>query len=171
MMAMKFSFFQTFAVALLAALFSLPACGISAKTPKEKEAEAQTIRKMLDKRSFQIDVNYMIPQRGEAQSVSSFSLAVDGSSIVSQLPYAGQAWSVPYGGGKGLNFEGKIDSYEDKGSLKDGRTIVIGVKNDEDSYVYTLNVYDNGTVYIHVACRNRDSISYNGNIRFESPKE
>ena len=171
MMSMKFSFFRSFAVALLAALFSLPACGISAKTPKEKEAEARTIRKMLDERSYQIDVNYMIPQRGVAQSVSSFSLAVDGSSIVSQLPYAGQAWTIPYGGGKGLNFEGKIDSYEDKGSLKDGRTIVIGVKNDEDSYVYTLTVYDNGTVYIHVACRNRDSINFSGNICLESPKE
>lgn len=170
-MSMKFSFFRSFAVALLAALFSLPACGISAQTPEEKEADAQTIRKMLDKRSYQIDVNYMIPQRGEAQSVSSFSLTVDGSTIVSQLPYAGQAWSIPYGGGKGLNFKGKIDSYEDKGSLKDGRTIVLGVKNDEDSYVYTLNVYDNGTVYIHVACHNRDSISFNGYICLESPKE
>ena len=168
---MKFSFFRSFAVALLAALFSLLACGISAQTPEEKEADARTIQKMLDKRSFQIDVNYMIPQRGEAQSVSSYSIAVDGSSIVSQLPYAGQAWTIPYGGGKGLNFEGKIDSYEDKGSLKDGRTIVIGVKNDEDSYVYTLTVYDNGTVYIHVACRNRDSINYTGNFCLETPKE
>ena len=168
---MKFSFFRGFVVALLAALFSLSACGVSAQTPEEKAADARTIRKMLDKRSYQIDVNYMIPQRGEAQSVSSFSLTVDGSSIDSQLPYAGQAWSLPYGGGKGLNFKGEIDSYEDKGSLKDGRTIVLGVKNDEDSYVYTLTVYDNGTVYINVSCRNRDSISYNGNICFESPKE
>ena len=170
-MSMKFSFFRNFAVALLAALFSVSACGISAQTPEEKEADAQTIRKMLDKRSYQIDVNYMIPQRGEAQAVSSYSITVDGSTIVSQLPYAGQAWSIPYGGGKGLNFKGEIDSYEDKGFQKDCRTIVLGVKNDEDSYVYTLNVYDNGTVYIHVACRNRDSISFNGNFCLETPKE
>ncbi len=126
---------------------------------------------MLDKRSYQIDVNYMIPHRGEAQTVSSYSITVDGSTIVSQLPYVGQAWSIPYGGGTGLNFKGNIDSYEDKGFQKDCRTIVLGVKNDEDSYVYTLNVYDNGTVYINVSCRNRDSINYNGKFCLASPQE
>ena len=70
----------------------------------------------------------------------------------------------PYGGGKGLTFKDKIESYTDSGWVKDKRTIVVKVKNEEDSYIYTLEVFDNGTASVRVTSRNRDEISYMGRL-------
>ena len=153
----------------------LAGCGISKQTPQEKSAEeartAQAIQQMLQERSFQIDVYYMIPLRGGSKSVNSYSITVDGSTINSHLPYVGDARSIPYGGGKGLTFKDDIDSYVDKGVKKDCHTIVIKVKNEEDTYVYTLGIYDNGEVSINVNSRNRDNISYLGRIVMDYKKE
>ena len=74
---------------------------------------------------------------------------------------------VPYGGGKGLNFQEKIASYSDSGSSSEKRTIKIGVKNEEDSYIYTLTVFDSGDADLFVHCVNRDDITYRGALKIE----
>ena len=158
----------------LLAIAVLVSCGTTSQTPQQKSAAeartAQSIQKMLDERSFQIDVYYMIPLRGGSKSVTTYSITVDGSTIDSHLPYLGDAQNIPYGGGKGLNFKEEIASYSDQGVKKDCHTIVINVKNEEDSYVYTLGIFDNGEVSIHVNSRNRDDISYLGRIVMDYKK-
>lgn len=150
------------------ALAIVSACGVSQQTAQRRVAEqnkvTQTVRQKLDGRAYQIDINYMVPLRGGAKAVSNYSVAVDESTIDSHLPYVGEARSVPYGGGKGLTFKDKIESYTDSGWVKDKRTIVVKVKNEEDSYIYTLEVFDNGTASVRVSSRNRDEISYMGRL-------
>lgn len=145
------------------------ACGITRKTPQEKEAEARRVQEMLDSRSYTIDIDYMIPLRGSGKPVSVHSLKVSGDTLKSHLPYFGEARMVPYGGGKGLNFEEKISSYTDSKASSEKRTITIAVKNEEDSYIFTLTVYDSGDADIHVHCGNRDDISYHGSLKAEKP--
>ena len=163
-----------YSIFALLALAVFVSCGITRQTPQEKSAAeartAQSIQKMLDERSYQIDVYYMIPMRGGSKSVTTYSITVDGSVIDSHLPYMGDAHNIPYGGGKGLNFNEEIASYEDQGVKKDCHTIVINVKNEEDTYVYTLGIFDNGEVSIHVNSRNRDDISYLGRIVMDYKK-
>lgn len=153
------------------ALAIVSACGVSQQTAQRRVAEqnkvTQTVRQKLDGRAYQIDINYMVPLRGGAKAVSNYSVAVDESTIDSHLPYVGEARSVPYGGGKGLTFKDKIESYTDSGWVKDKRTIVVKVKNEEDSYIYTLEVFDNGTASVRVSSRNRDEISYMGRLIME----
>ena len=50
--------------------------------------------------------------------------------------------------------------------IKDKRHIEIEVKNDEDTYIYTLEVFDNGSSSIDVLARHRDRISYTGDMEF-----
>lgn len=161
-------------ILILLATALLVSCGTTRQTPQEKSAAeartAQSIQKMLDDRSFQIDVYYMIPLRGGSKSVTTYSITVDGSTIDSHLPYQGDAQNIPYGGGKGLNFKEEIASYTDQGVKKDCHTIVINVKNEEDTYVYTLGIFDNGEVSINVNSRNRDNISYLGRIVMDYKK-
>ncbi|MBO4360004.1 MAG: DUF4251 domain-containing protein [Eubacteriaceae bacterium] len=136
-----------------------------------EEVKARAVQEMLDERSYQIDINYMIPLRASPRAVSLYSVIVDGSTIDSHLPYIGDARSVPYGGGKGLTFKEDIQSYTDKGWEKGCRTILINVKNEEDTYVYTLEVFENGDAAIHVSSQNRDNISYRGALDLDYKKD
>jgi hypothetical protein len=73
---------------------------------------------------------------------------------------------LPYGGGKGLNFSERIGSYQES-QKKDGkRQIEISVKNDEDTYYYSIEVLDDGSSTIGVNCRSREHISYSGEMEF-----
>lgn len=164
-----------FGTAALLSLAVLSGCGTTRQTPQEKsEAQAQTARRiqqMLDERAFDIDIIYMMPLRGSSRAVTGYSITVNGSTIDSHLPYQGQARNVPYGGGKGLTFKEEIESYTDSGLKKDSRSIVITVKNEEDNYVYNLEIFDNGEASLHVRARNRDSISYRGRMNLDYKKD
>ena len=105
---------------------------------------------------------------GASKNVSyGYSVTVRNDSLFSYLPYFGRAYDVPYGGGKGLNFDAPIESYKES-QLKNGqRHIEIGLKNDEDTYLYTINVFDNGSSSIDVQSRRRESISYSGEMEFD----
>ena len=65
----------------------------------EKARTEQAVQKALDERRFCIDVNYMNPMRGRGRALTSpYSLTVRNDSVLSYLPYVGQAYSVPYDG-------------------------------------------------------------------------
>ena len=157
----RFACFPIIATVLLAA-----ACGI-ARRPSQ--AEIDLVHQTLDERSYTIDMDYMIPRRGSGKSVSTYYIKVSADSLDSYLPYFGQARHIPYGGGKGLNFQEKIDTYSDTGATSERRTVIITVTNDEDRYVYTLTLFDNGSADLHVHCNNRDDISYRGTLRLPTP--
>ena len=160
---------------LAAATILFSACGVSSQASKESKEEAQrtaqAVWNKLDERSFTIDVTYMIPMRGHSKSVTGYFLSIDGTNINSGLPYFGVAHSAPYGGGKGLSFEDKIQKYEDLGVVKDSRTIKINVRNEEDAYEYTITVYNSGDADIHVHCDNRDDISFRGRLNMDEKED
>ena len=90
-------------------------------------------------------------------------MKVNGDTVVSYLPFFGRAYSVPYGGGKGLNFTGKVISYETSRNKKE-YNIKMGVDSDEDQYIYYIDVYENGRAVILVASKNRSNITFYGEM-------
>jgi hypothetical protein len=106
----------------------------------------------------------MIPSAGPTRAVSNYSIKVSGDTLVSYLPFIGRAYNVPYGGGKGLDFTAKINEYHDIANAGGGHDIVINVANEEDVYFYTINVTTNGSAFISVSSRNRERISYTGEM-------
>jgi len=156
-------------ITIFALMAALLICGLGRVSAQEKNQDekriAQKVQEILDSRSFEIEVDYMMPLRGGAEVLSgTYSVSVKDEKLNSYLPYKGQARSIPYGGGNGLNFEATIDEYTDKGFKKDSREIQIKVQDDGDSYVYVITVYDNGRADIFVQSRNRDDISFRGNL-------
>ena len=138
-------------------------CGVLRQTPEEKQRIARVVNERLDARDFRIDINYMIPLRGAGKHVSAgYSVAVDGNIIDSHLPYFGAAYSVPYGGGKVLNFKDDIDEYSDSGWKNGLRTVAFLTDNGEDVIVYILTVSESGQTDLRVRSQNRDDISYRG---------
>ena len=148
---------------LLATAVMMGAC--VTLTPEQKAQLAQMVNKALDKRHYTIDIRTMTPNRGATKNVTSnWSLEVRGDTLISYLPYAGRAYNVPYGGGNGMNFTAPIKKYQDTKGKKDDRLIVIEVDNDNDTYTFSLEVFDNGRTDIDVQSREREFISYSGEM-------
>ena len=161
---------------LIAAALLLPGCGILNSETREERAqrearEAQMVNENLKAGDFRIDIDRMYPLRGGSQHVSNYSLSLKDGVLNSHLPFIGQAWRVPYGGGHALNFSAEIGSYDVVRTRDGGYEVRIFVKTDEDQHVYTLTVFDNGRASLDVQSQNRERISFSGNMDFYHPSE
>lgn len=135
---------------IVAAAMGLASCATARLTTEEKNNLAQAIQTGISEKHFEIRIRMMNPQRGRSRNVDGFSVEVKGDTLVSNLPYFGVVHSVPYGGGKGLNFESKITSYETTQAKPECTHVAIKSQNEEDNYVYTFDIYADGTAYLTV---------------------
>lgn len=143
----------------------------SCATSEEKAAQmaelSANVTNALNSRDYKIAIDRMYPMRGSSRHVSfGYSVEVRNDTLISYLPYFGRSYNVPYGGGKGLNFSALIGSYQEFMKKNGQRHIEIGVTNDEDTYFYTIEVFNNGSSSIEVRARQRERISYTGNVEF-----
>ena len=141
-------------------------------TPEERAAraaeQAAKVKAALSQRDFKISVDRMYTNRGGSKSLSyGYQVAVRNDSLISYLPYFGRSYNIPYGGGKGLNFSERISSYQESQGKNGLRVIDIDLQNEEDTYHYTLEVFDNGSSSITVMSRQRERISYSGEMEFK----
>ena len=141
-------------------------------TPEERAVraaeQAAKVKAALSQRDFKISVDRMYTNRGGSKSLSyGYQVAVRNDSLISYLPYFGRSYNIPYGGGKGLNFSERISSYQESQGKNGLRVIDIDLQNEEDTYHYTLEVFDNGSSSITVMSRQRERISYSGEMEFK----
>ena len=160
----------------MAAALVLSGCGILNSETREERAqrearEAQMVNENLKAGDFRIDIDRMYPLRGGSQHVSNYSLSLKDGVLNSHLPFIGQAWRVPYGGGHALNFTAEIGSYDVVRTRDGGYEVRIYVKTDEDQHVYTLTVFDNGRASLDVQSQNRERISFSGLMDFYTSEE
>ena len=156
---------------VLAGLLMLAGCGALRETPEQRAErqmrEAAYVHEHIPAADFKIQIDRMIPLRGMSRTLSSpYWIKVKDGVLDSTLPYFGEAWQVPYGGGHALNFEAPIVHYEYGMNRKGGYEILIYVKTDEDEHIYSLTVFDNGSASLDVQSRNRERISYTGTVDF-----
>ena len=152
---------------LVAAVLLAAGCGILHQSSEGKRAEearvTALVQERLDAQQYEITIQFMQPRRGASQAVNShYFIRVDGTHFRSSLPYVGVAYSLPYGGGKGLSFDSEIEEYVEDTSRSDRRRIIFSTDNEEDYLVYRLTVFNNGRADLEVSSRNRESISYRG---------
>ena len=160
-------FIKTMALCMVAclAILSCASTDPSGLSKAERQQQqAMMVQKALLDRNYTISVQSAHPTGGAPINLSSpYSLKVNGDTVVSYLPFFGRAYSVPYGGGKGLNFTGKVISYETSRNKKE-YNIKMGVDGDEDQYIYYIDVYENGRAVILVASKNRSNITFYGEM-------
>lgn len=163
-MAKKFLLMMTVFAALL-----LTACGTgNGLTKAEREAAVtRQVQEGLDTRHYTIAVDWMKPLGGMARHVSSnYELKVMGDKVDSYLPYVGEAYRIPYGGGKGLNFKGDIEDYSITYPTSNRSHIEFKVNNGEDVYHFRIDVFNNGKSIIDIIAQDRDAISFDGEMVF-----
>jgi hypothetical protein len=161
---------------LLAVVLTVSSCGVLSSETREERArrearEARMVDENLQSANFRIEIDRMYPVRGSSQHVTNYSVTVKDGVLNSHLPYIGQAWRVPYGGGHALNFKADIGSYNVARTRDDGYEVRIYVKTDEDQHVYTLTVFNNGRASLDVQSQNRERISFSGMMDFYSEEE
>lgn len=156
------------AVSLLAVAIIgfLPLFAQNKKEPKEKRIAA--VKEQVESRNYKIDVNRAIPMGAPSIALTySYNLKIKNDSVYSYLPYYGRAYSIPYGGGKGLNFDAPLKNYEMKKGRKGIMTIRFDTQNSEDHFKFIINIYENGSANIDVNMQNRQSISFYGDVNTE----
>ena len=149
---------------LLALLVGLPT--LSAQSKKEKkEQKKEAVKELIVSENYKIDVNTAMPMRGRSIPLTSlYSLEIRNDSVISYLPYYGRAYSIPYGGGNGLNFKAPLKEYNMKLDKKGNSVITFTARNPEDKFDFRVKVYSNGSTSIDVNTQNRQSISFQGEL-------
>ena len=143
----------------------LSGCASTEERAARAAEQAAKVTKALEARDYKIAISRMYPMKGSSRNVSyGYSVEVRNDSLISYLPYFGGAYNVPYGGGKGLNFSERIGSYRESQKNNGERQIEINVTNEEDTYIYLIKVFSNGNSSIDVTSRQRDHISYSGEL-------
>ena len=145
------------------------AVNLPAQTREEKKAERQAyIEKLIAGKCFKIDISMAYPMRGRSIPLTSlYSLELKQDSVDVYLPYYGRAYSVPYGGGKGLHFcSTATDLHVEK--EKKGYAISFSSKTEEDTYDFWIDISEEGFASISVTMRNRQSIRYSGEISWDN---
>lgn len=153
---------------IIASAAILWSCASSEEKAAQMAQLSANVTNALNNRDYKIAIDRMHPMRGSSRPVSfGYSVEVRNDTLFSYLPYFGRAYNVPYGGGKGLNFTAPIASYQEFMKRNGLRHIEIGVTNDEDTYFYTIEVFDYGNSSVDVRARQRERITYSGNVVFE----
>ena len=117
------------------------------------------------KEAFKVEVNYMKPFRGPNRHLSfGYEIRVSGDTLYSYLPYFGAAYNVPYGGGKGLNWDAPLTGYQVSAGRKGATIVEMTAYNGEDYFLYSLELMPNGTAYLNVRSRDREPISFSGDM-------
>lgn len=144
--------------------FLLISCASSSTSQAEREKQ-QRVKETIDSRRYKIDVNYMNPVGAPSRALTSvYSLEIRNDSVISYLPYFGRAYSVPYGGGEGMNFTSLISEYNVKYDRRGKAEITFKTRNQEDNLTYRLSIFPNASATINVNPTQRQSISYQGNL-------
>lgn len=147
------------------ALSAIPV-SLSAQSKTEKKQErAQMVKERMEAKDFEIEVRSALTQGGHSIQLSPYySLTVRNDSVFSYLPYYGRAYSIPYGGGEGLNFEAEVLDYEQKLGKKGNYEIEFSARTREDYYTFHVDVYDNGASNIRVNMQRKQSIDFIGDL-------
>ncbi len=149
---------------MLRTLVLMAFIGLYAGFGFSQKPKVESVENIISSKDYKIAVDKMMPMGGGMRVLTSdYSVRIANDSIYSYLPYAGEGYSVPYGGGKGLIFDAPLSGYDE--ICEDDKVIVTAkVRNEEDSFTYTITVYNNGTAYLGVQPVNRRFISFSGTI-------
>ncbi|MCD7970905.1 MAG: DUF4251 domain-containing protein [Alistipes sp.] len=143
------------------------ACSTSNHYSSLSKQEVETlIGEGIAGRDMVIDVNRALPMQGRSVTLTgSYNLRIKGDTVFSSLPYYGRAYSLPYGGGEGMMFEGKVEDYKVASGSKGETDVSFRVRTTEDVYQINIGVWPNGSADIRVNPQNKQMITYMGTVR------
>ena len=153
-------------IAILLAII-IPAQSFSQKdSTKKSDNKKMLVKNMLDSQHFIFVAQSASPLRGGFRSLTSyFDAGVSNDTLMSNLPYFGQAYTASYGSVDGpLNFTSTKTSYSIMPAKKSGWNVLIKLKDKSEIQQYLFTIYDNGSATLNITFTSRDPISFIGYI-------
>ncbi|WP_299779300.1 DUF4251 domain-containing protein [uncultured Formosa sp.] len=136
---------------------------------KEKqEQEFIAIKKLLETSKFTFEADWATTQGGKRISLigNPNFLKVNDSISKADMPYFGVAHMASYGGDGGIKFDGLHKEYTlQYNDKKRTGTVKYAISNDSEKFNITLTVYSLETASLVVYSSNRNSITFDGNIK------
>lgn len=145
----------------------LSIAGNSQESRKERKVRQKLeMAQLINSGKFRFIANSAQSNLGNFNSLGQdYDLAFDSLRVKAYLPYYGRAYSVPYGGSGGVNFDlvaSKMEkSWNDRKKLY---TIHAELSDSNDSYSIILTTGLDGFADVKIIFRNREWINYLGTI-------
>ncbi|MDB5210269.1 MAG: hypothetical protein JWQ30_1096 [Sediminibacterium sp.] len=137
------------------------------QTKQEIKAGKEAIikQKIADKKYVFI-VQSVTPMRGNIRQLSAeYDLRVAPDSIISYLPYFGQAYSAPVNPSEGgIKFASVTFEYTSTSRNKGGWDITIKPRDVSEVQQLFFSIFPNGSATLQVISTNRQPISFSGYI-------
>lgn len=130
------------------------------------QADQSTIKSSLESKRFIFHAQTALPTSGRSRQLTTdYDLRVFPDSLVSNLPFYGRAYSVPYGSGDGgFNFTSTKFEYTAAPGKKKGWNISIKTKDVADFREFSLSLSENGYGTLMALSNNRQPMSFTGYI-------
>jgi hypothetical protein len=130
------------------------------------QSDKEAIKTSVESKRFIFHAQTALPTSGRSRQLTGdYDLRLFSDSLVSNLPFYGRAYSVPYGSGDGgFNFTSTKFDYTATPGKKKGWNISIKPKDVTDFREFSLSVSDNGYGTLQAFSNNRQPISFTGYI-------
>jgi hypothetical protein len=149
--------------------------GISGFQPsdkKAKKAQQETeMKQLIESGRFMFVAQSARSNLGTFNNIGSgYDMVFDSLNVKANLPYFGRAYSVPYGGSGGVKFELTAKNIDRKWNEKKKLySVSTELPDTQDSYSINLSTGLNGYANLQINFRNRQWISYYGQIEKIKP--
>jgi|SRR5579859_2283648 len=129
-------------------------------------AQSKSVKTLVESQDYVFKAETAMPMSGRVRNLTyDFDLRVSKDSVVSYLPYYGQAYVAPMDPAKnGLDFTSKDFSYTSTPGKKGGWTVTIKPKDYNEVQEMELSISSAGYATLRVINTNRQAISYSGYI-------
>jgi len=137
------------------------------QSKKEKEAaEATAAKDLLLSKSYVFEAQSTVPSGGKIKQLSyGYYMKVTGDTLISYLPYFGQAHAPTYSSDNGgINFTSTKFDYKVEDRKKGGWDIIIVPDDYSDVQKLYLTVFENASATLQVISQSRSPISYSGYV-------
>lgn len=132
--------------------------------PREKMEvlKAAAVKGHLTEKRFRIFVDKIYPMGMSARTLNEdYVIEVSRDSIGMMLPYVGRLDRAPIDGRVGIEVLSPIYSYTSE-PIKNGERILIETRDQTETYLIVLNIYDDGSANINLKSNIRAAIGYSG---------
>lgn len=133
------------------------------------EQQFKALQDLIRSNHFQVTIDRVYPMNGA--DLTRFNpegtITVTDSTAKGKLPYFGRAYTLPYGEGGGIEFDGLIKKREVKIIEKKRKSSILyqfHVAGQNDVYRITIQSFPGGTCSVSINSNNRRNISYSGKI-------
>lgn len=141
------------------------------KAQRSMQAEQQfkAVKSLIESHQFQIHIDRAYPMSGS--DLSRFNpegtITVNNDTARGKLPYFGRAYSLPYGEGGGIEFDGTVKEPQVRTIEKKKNKSVLyqfNVAGKNDIYRIAIEAFPGNTCNVNINSNNRANISYSGKI-------